>query len=250
MTTGVQVSNQQSSSSYFKEAFRAVKNEAKSVVQSAAHAAFSAMEFTAETLFDWGRGTDYTCQWVKDYSNCSSDVKDAAGKVKGVADRFNLVASFSEMVVSGRGLVRGSMDSIGAVVESVSAHAGATADFVGRLGGLGLLKLGAAGPYFEGVDAIATTTLAVKGTRDAVLATETSSSTVSSMIKIAKNVTLLGLGALCVISACFASIAATIPQLPLFILTAATVYLGLKVVDCFYDKLALPSPMQLASRMV
>jgi len=246
----VEIQTQKSCCSYLGEAFRSAKSEAKSIVRATASVVFSAMEYTEETLFDWGKGTDYTCQWIKYYSSCSTDVKETAGRVKGVADRFNLFGAVSELVVSGKNLVSQPMESFKGAVGAVLGHVAATTEVAGRLDDLKMVSLGAAQPYFGGVEAVALTALGAMGTRDAIASAETDSSVVSSVLKVAKNVTLAALGVLCGIASCFASVAAGMPQLPLYILTTVTLLLSLKIVDCFYDKLALPSPLEAAASSV
>ncbi len=219
-----------------------------SVITKANSVAQKSIEYTAVVLTDWSRGVDYTTQWISEYSSCSSQVKETAGRVKGAVDRFNLFGVFCEMVSSGKALLANPIESFGDAIDSVGAYVGSTVDFIGRLDGFKLVSLGVAKPVFEGVGAFADSSVGLNGIKNALKGAELNRSLASSMISVAKNVALVVASVLSGISACFTSFAAGFTQIPLYILIAATACLALKIVDCFYDKLVLTSSFEAISR--
>jgi hypothetical protein len=204
----------------------------------------SVLQAMAEGGMDCIRFVDYTSQWAKDYSSMSPDVKGRAGDVKHVVDRCGVFGSFSEMFISGQELflkkAKNAWNQAGAALD----HIGASADFYGRLDDLKAISLGAAKPFIAGVGSIADAANGLVGIRNAIVEPREGSTLASTTLKVAKNVAFIALAVLGGILACVATSTSVFPALPLYVLTAASTYLGLKVASKFYDALMLPMPIE------
>ena len=250
MTTNMIQDQRNSGSVYGENELPSLKKVTSSIVRETAYLAGKAIDFTAGVLLDVGRGVDYTTQWISDYSNMSPQMKEKAGNVKIAADRFNLFGTGCDLFCAAKALMTTQITRASEAIDIVGSYISASSDFAGRLDDFKVVSLGAAKPFIGGLGAIAETSLGFNGVREAVQENiEGERPIVSAVLKVAKNVALVALAVLSGIASCFASVAASFTQLPFFILTAASLYLALKITGCFYDKLALPSPLEIASKV-
>lgn len=204
------------------------------------------VEYTAEVLLDWGRGTDYVCQWVG-YSGASSAVKSSAESVKGVTDRFNLFGVFCEMTTATRDVMTKQAENVSQAVNLVGGYIASTAEFSGRLHDLNIIQVSKNVSASVGTaGALAEASLGLNGIREGVQDLKEGKSISGSMLKIAKNTALFAIGLLSTIAAGFVTLAASFPKLSICLLTAGTAYLALKVAQRFHEALGVLPPPGLA----
>lgn len=223
-----------------------VKREDSSLVKRISSFMQGMVEYTAEVLLDWGRGTDYVCQWIG-YSGASSSVKSSAERVKGVADRFNLFGVFCEMTTATRDIMTKQAENVSQAVNLVGGYIASTAEFSGRLADMNIISVSKEVSSSVGtLGAFAEASLGANGIREGVQDIREGKSVSGAMLKIAKNISLLAIGTFSIIAAGFVTLAASFPKLSVCLLTAATAYLALKVAQRFHEALAVSPPPGLA----
>ena len=231
---------------YSGQGLPSFKEVASSVATEVGFLAQEAMEYTADVLFDIGRGFSYAGEWVSDYSNFSPEVKDSASRVKSAAERFNLFASFCETYTSGKALVTKQMETAAEAAISIASYVGASFDFAGRLDELEIVSLGRMKPYVGGVGSLADATLGLNGIKEVLQDPEFGKSKIGTLLKLAKHTALVALATLAGIASYFTTFASGYARMPLYLLTLATTFLTLKVANIFYDKLTLSPPLESA----
>lgn len=201
------------------------------------------VDYTANVLLDIGRGVDYTSQWISDYSSFSPSTKAEARNVKSLVDRVNVVGVACESASAAKGLFFGQPSNAWEVVDAVGAYVSANSDLAGRLDDLKIMSLGAAKPFVGVAGALADSSLGLNGVREVlqegILTSERPVAV--SLATLAKNVALLAIGVFSGMAVYFSAIGVAAPLVSLGILTAASVYLGIKTGVRFYEMFAKSS---------
>jgi hypothetical protein len=184
--------------------------------------------------FDCSQAVDCMMQWT-DYSGCSLEVKEGAGRVKGAIDRVNVVFSGLAAVFAIHELLDADDNSVG--IKEVTGVLGSGAGFVDRLEGLGAINLAeGVSPIIAGIGAVADVVGGVYDSTNVIWGNSSIEKPLEyKALKVIENVAFIALSILSGIAAGCAACAVAAPVLSFTLLVVGSVALSIKMIRHVYD---------------